>query len=129
MSGPLYKFYTSGRIFFKLDSNVHPNWAMCRSHLTLVPAMSRTLVRVWIAFSDSSTDSLGGGILKMIFVHFLKLFYSGIVNWASFWFCVHFLNYFTLVLLIEHHFGFDRHSYFPLFANSYISKTYKYVSE
>jgi len=24
MSGPLYKFYTNGRIFFKLDSNVHP---------------------------------------------------------------------------------------------------------
>ena len=46
MSGPLYKFYTDGRIFFKLDSNVYPNWAMCRTHLTFVPALSRTLVGV-----------------------------------------------------------------------------------
>jgi len=44
MSGPLYKFYTNGRIFFKLDSNLHPNWAMCRTYLTLVPALSRSLV-------------------------------------------------------------------------------------
>jgi len=44
MSGPLHKFFTNGRIFFKLDSNVYPNWAMCRTHLTLVPALSRTLV-------------------------------------------------------------------------------------
>jgi len=44
MSGPLYKSYTKGKIFFKLDSNVHPNWAMCRTHLTLVPGLSRTLV-------------------------------------------------------------------------------------
>ena len=44
MSGPLYKFYTKGRIFFKLDSNVRLNWAMCRTLLTLVPALSRTLV-------------------------------------------------------------------------------------
>jgi hypothetical protein len=35
---PLYKLDTNGRIFFKLDSNVHPNWAMCRTHLTLMPA-------------------------------------------------------------------------------------------
>jgi len=55
MSGPLYKFYTNGRIFFKLDSNGHPNLARCRTHLTLVPALSRTLVGVWIAFSDSSS--------------------------------------------------------------------------
>jgi len=41
MSGPLYKFYTNGRNFFKLDSNVHPNWVMCRTHLTLVSALSR----------------------------------------------------------------------------------------
>ena len=47
LSGPLYKFYTKGRIFFKLDSNVHPNRAMCRTHLTLVPALSRTLW-VWV---------------------------------------------------------------------------------
>ena len=41
---PLYKSYTNGGIFFKLDSNVHPNWTMCRTHLTLVPALSRPLV-------------------------------------------------------------------------------------
>jgi len=44
MSGPLYKFYTNERIFFKLDSNVYLNWTMCRTHLTLVPTLSRTLV-------------------------------------------------------------------------------------
>jgi len=55
MSGLFYKFYTNVRIFFKLDSNVYPNWAMCRTHLTLVPALLRTLVGVWIAFSDSSS--------------------------------------------------------------------------
>ena len=27
MSGPLYKFYTNGRIFFKIDSIVHPKCA------------------------------------------------------------------------------------------------------
>jgi len=39
MSGLLYKFYTNGRNFFKLYSNVHPNWAMCITHLTLVSAL------------------------------------------------------------------------------------------
>jgi len=37
---------TNGRMFFKLDSNVHPNWAMCRTHLTLVPALALTFVGV-----------------------------------------------------------------------------------
>ena len=47
MSGLLYKFYTNERIFFKLDSNVYLNLAMCRTtHLTLVPAFARTLVGV-----------------------------------------------------------------------------------
>jgi len=49
-SGPLYKVYTNVRIFFKRDSNVQPNCAMCRTHHTLVPALSRTLVGVCIAF-------------------------------------------------------------------------------
>ena len=61
MSGQLYKFYTNRRTFFKLDSNVHPNWAMCKTHLTLVPALSRTLVGVWIAFSDSSSYNCNAG--------------------------------------------------------------------
>ena len=53
MSGSLYKFYTNGMIFFKLHLNVNPNWAICWTHLTLVPTLSRTFVGVWIAFSDS----------------------------------------------------------------------------
>ena len=44
MSVPLCKFYTNGWIFFKLYSNFHPNGAMCKTHLTLLPALSRTLV-------------------------------------------------------------------------------------
>ena len=69
MSGPLYKFYTNGGIFFKLDSNVHPNWAMCRTHFTLVPALSRTLVVVRIAFSESSS-------LKLLFIYWIYVQYS-----------------------------------------------------
>jgi len=31
LSCRLYKFCTNRMIFFKLDSNFHPNWAMCRT--------------------------------------------------------------------------------------------------
>ena len=38
---PLYKSFTNGRIFFKLHSNVYLNKVMCRTHLTLVPAVKK----------------------------------------------------------------------------------------
>ena len=46
LSGLLYKFYTNVNIFFKFVLNVHPNRSMYRTKLTLVPALSRTLVGV-----------------------------------------------------------------------------------
>jgi len=49
MSGPLYKFYTNERIFFKLESNVHPNWAMCRTRVT-APSPLRTAYRPILVF-------------------------------------------------------------------------------
>jgi len=91
----LYKFYTNWRIFFKLDSNVHPNWAMCRTYLTLVPALTRTLVGVWIAFSDSSRSwecKIQSSAIKSEWtVNYVPYFYqSNIVMFEFPCFCVPF---------------------------------------
>ena len=44
MSGMLYPSDTNGSIFFKINSNVQLNKVMGRTHNTLVPALSRTLL-------------------------------------------------------------------------------------
>ena len=43
---PPYKCYTNGTIFFKLNLNVHPNWAMCRTYLTLTRLRVKATLKV-----------------------------------------------------------------------------------
>ena len=57
-----------------------------------------------VHFISKHGDFLDGGNIRMMF-------------------CTLSFTIFNLVLIIEQHFGFDRHGYFPSFANSFISKT------
>jgi len=69
----------------KLNSNVQLNKVMCRTHVTFVPALSRKLFGVWIAFSDSFSFKMIylSGKLPEVHVALLQVSVQQILYWLS----------------------------------------------